>query len=365
MIRVANLAKCFEDKSGRVMAVDDVSFDVAEGELFTLLGPSGCGKTTTLRCIAGLERPSKGEIYIHDRLVFSSSKNTFAPPYKREIGMVFQSYAIWPHMTVLQNVMYPLRSRGHSREEAKRLALEALDKVGLLGFSDRPAPKLSGGQQQRVALARAIAGSPKSLLLDEPLSNLDAKLREEMRGEIRKLQRRLGITALYVTHDQTEALSMSDQIAIMKNGKIVEIGSPQDIYLRPKSDFAANFIGLMNVIPGKRMDTVSRNGIVLQVPFGELHCPLNENAAAGQELVVMVRPENVKVLPTAPFEKKNIWPGRLIDRTFIGESIDCRIAVEGFTLRARIDPHGELKEGHQVFVHIDPSRCVTLATSCS
>jgi iron(III) transport system ATP-binding protein len=239
--------------------------------------------------------------------------------------------------------------------------LEALDKVGLLGFSDRPAPKLSGGQQQRVALARAIAGSPKSLLLDEPLSNLDAKLREEMRIEIRKLQGRLGITALYVTHDQTEALSMSDQIAIMKGGKIVESGSPRDIYLHPKSDFAASFIGLMNVISGKRLDTVSSNGTVLQVPFGVLHCPLNENAAAGQELLVMVRPENVKVLAEAPCAEKNVWPGRLIERTFMGESVDCRIAVKGFTLRARIDPHGELQEGHQVFVYIDPTRCVTLA----
>lgn len=365
MIRVADLVKVFEDGRERVRAVDQVSFEVAQGDMFTLLGPSGCGKTTTLRCIAGLETPLQGEMYIHNTLVFSATKNTFVPPYQREIGMVFQSYAIWPHMTVFQNVVYPIRSRGYSREEAKRRALEALDTVGLSDLSDRPAPKLSGGQQQRVALARAIAGSPKLLLLDEPLSNLDAKLREEMRGEIRKLQKRLGITALYVTHDQIEALTMSDKIAIMNQGKIVEIGSPQDIYLRPKSNFAANFIGLMNVIPGKRKGSAIGNEVVLEIPFGSMRCIVSNNEIKEDELLVLVRPENIKFLPTAPLESKNVWAGELIEKTFLGESVDCQISVGGFLLRAKVDPYSQVREGDKVFVHIDASRCATLAASRS
>ena len=251
MINATDLSKVFLDGAKEVRAVDGVSFTVPAGKLFTLLGPSGCGKTTTLRCIAGLETPSSGEIAIGKSLVFDAKRGMSVPPNKRRIGMVFQSYAIWPHMTVFQNVYYPLKSKGFTRSQAKDRARSALESVGLIELEDRPAPRLSGGQQQRVALARALAGDPEVLLLDEPLSNLDAKLREEMRSGIRSLQKRIQITSLYVTHDQIEALTISDQIAVMHAGKIVEIGSPQDIYLHPKTRFAANFIGLTNIIPGQ------------------------------------------------------------------------------------------------------------------
>ncbi|MPZ77618.1 MAG: ATP-binding cassette domain-containing protein [Deltaproteobacteria bacterium] len=365
MIKVIGLVKVFEDGGGGVRAVDEIEFDVAQGQLFTLLGPSGCGKTTTLRCIAGLERPLKGEIYIHNTLVFSASKNVLLPPYKRDIGMVFQSYAVWPHMTVYQNVAYPLRSRNYSRDEVKRCALEALDTVGLSALSDRPAPKLSGGQQQRVALARAIAGGPRILLFDEPLSNLDAKLREEMRGEIRRLQKRLGITALYVTHDQLEALTISDQIAIMNQGKIVEIGSPQDIYLRPRSQFAANFVGLMNVIPGKKKSRLAANEALLEMPFGQMRCVLNNYQTNGDEIHILVRPENITILLNAPPDTSNVWSGQLVEKTFLGDSLDCQVSMGGFLLRARVDPYSKVKEGDKVFVQIDASRCTTLPANGS
>ena len=218
MIEVNGLLKTFA--GGDVRAVDDVSFTVAAGTIFTLLGPSGCGKTTTLRSVAGLERPDAGSIRLSDETVFSSEGHVFVHPYRRRIGMVFQSYAIWPHMTVMQNVVYPLKGREFGRKEVQERARKALEMVNLGELGDRPAPALSGGQQQRVALARAIAGDPRILLLDEPLSNLDAKLREEMRGQIRQLQRKLGLTSLYVTHDQVEALSLSDVIAIMDGGKL-------------------------------------------------------------------------------------------------------------------------------------------------
>ena len=360
MIKVVGLLKVFEDGGG-VKAVDGVDFEVAQGQLFTLLGPSGCGKTTTLRCIAGLETPLRGEIYIHDTLVFSASKKVFVPSYKRDIGMVFQSYAVWPHMTVFQNVAYPLTSRNYSKDEAKRRALDALDTVGLLGLADRPAPKLSGGQQQRVALARAIAGGPRVLLFDEPLSNLDAKLREEMRTEIRRLQKRLGITALYVTHDQTEALTISDQMAIMNQGRIIEGGSPQDIYLRPKSHFAANFVGLMNVIPGREKSRVTENEAVVETPFGEMRCIRPNNLLNGTGIDVLVRPENVSILLRAPDENSNVWHGELVEKTFLGESLDCQVSIDGFLLRARVDPYCKVKEGDKVFVRIDASRCTALA----
>ncbi|HUK40295.1 MAG TPA: ABC transporter ATP-binding protein, partial [Candidatus Acidoferrales bacterium] len=236
MLTVRNLQKNFVADNGSIQAVDSVSFNVPAGEFYTLLGPSGCGKTTTLQCIAGLEMPDAGEITLDDRLVFSRSANTVVPAHRRDIGMVFQSYAIWPHMTVFENVAFPLL---HGRRRVPRSVvhervMKALQLVQLSGLENRPAPFLSGGQQQRVALARAIVGEPKVLLLDEPLSNLDAKLREEMRFELRDLVLRLHTTTLYVTHDQIEALSMSDHIAVMNSGKIVQEGTPREIYLTPK-----------------------------------------------------------------------------------------------------------------------------------
>src|SRR5438876_8807945 len=245
MLQVTMLRKTFTTERGGVRAVEDVSFTVEEGRFFTLLGPSGCGKTTTLRCVAGLERPEAGTIRLDDAVL--SGPGRFMPTYARDIGMVFQSYAIWPHMTVFDNVAFPLRvarTRPTLLEIRQRVS-QALATVRLEGLQDRAATKLSGGQQQRLALARALVREPKLLLLDEPLSNLDAKLREQMRMELRQLQRTLRLTTLYVTHDQVEALAMSNVVAVMHQGRIMQTGAPREIYERPANRFVAEFIGSM------------------------------------------------------------------------------------------------------------------------
>src|SRR5215218_6126673 len=233
-------------------AVDDVSFRIAAGEIVVLLGPSGCGKTTTLRCIAGLEQPTAGTISIGGDEVAAPERGVHVPPRARNIGMVFQSYAVWPHMTVRQNVNYPLRHRKVPREQADQKVNRVLDLVGLSEYSERPVTQLSGGQMQRVALARALVYEPRILLLDEPLSNLDAKLRLDMRSEIRALQTELGVTALYVTHDQEEALSISDRVMVMAQGRIEQISAPWDLYNRPQTLFVASFVGTSNILPATR-----------------------------------------------------------------------------------------------------------------
>src|SRR5215217_2583279 len=258
MLNVQNLVKTFStsraEKRQRVHAVDDVSLEVKDGELFTLLGPSGCGKTTTLRCIAGLEMPDAGEIAVGDRVLFSSARGVRVPANERGLGMVFQSYAIWPHMNVYKNVAFPLqvlpRRRRPAKQEVRERVERALAVVQLDHLAGRQATDLSGGQQQRLALARALVLEPPLLLLDEPLSNLDAKLREEMRFELKRLQRELGITGIYVTHDQVEALAMSSRVAVMRDGRIEQVDHPRAIYERPKSRFVADFIGTSNFIDG-------------------------------------------------------------------------------------------------------------------
>ena len=277
MINIKNLHVHYESTEGRVHAVRGIDINVERGQFYTMLGPSGCGKTTTLRAVAGLERPSDGTVSINDELVFSGEQHIMVPPYKREIGMVFQSYAIWPHMDVFNNVAFPLQEmKGRfSKAEIREKVLQVLDLVQLSGYEDRPAPFLSGGQQQRLALARALVREPEVLLLDEPLSNLDAKLREETRAEIRDLVKRVGITTIYVTHDQLEALTMSDVIAVMDQGKIVQEGSPIEIYRTPKVRFVADFIGLTNFIEG-RVKQLTTNGDgfgSVETPAGMPHRP--------------------------------------------------------------------------------------------
>ncbi|HEY3167131.1 MAG TPA: ABC transporter ATP-binding protein, partial [Candidatus Binatia bacterium] len=249
-LEVRNLVKIF----GKLTAVDNVSFKVEQGEVVTLLGPSGCGKTTTLRMVAGFEKPNAGEVEIAGRVVVATNRRINVPPEKRDIGMVFQSYAIWPHMTVFENVAFPLNVRRANRQEIKRRVEETLELVGLANFSDRPAILLSGGQQQRVSLARALVYSPSILLLDEPLSNLDAKLREQMRIEIKRLQQQLGFTVLFVTHDQIEAMSLSTRIALMNQGRIEQIGAPQDVYEHPQTPFVEDFLGRSLRFRGKIID---------------------------------------------------------------------------------------------------------------
>jgi iron(III) transport system ATP-binding protein len=356
MIEIEALSKTYG--GGDVKAVDGIGFKVETGSLFTLLGPSGCGKTTTLRCVAGLEKPDSGEIRLFGEHVYSSKSNVFVAPSRRNIGMVFQSYAIWPHMTVFQNVAYPLKGKGWSRKEMRTRALDALKVVDLEGYEDRPAPKLSGGQQQRVALARAMASDPKVFLFDEPLSNLDAKLREEMRGQIRQLQRKLGITSLYVTHDQVEALSISDQIAIMDGGRIIEVGRPRDIYLHPHSKFAAQFVGLTNILPASLKGADDRVGLRLEVPFGELVCTQAETnrPPPDSRVMVLIRPENLRLSIDRMENQPNVWPGKVISSTFLGEFLDVAVSCSGTSLRARISPFSQIHDGADVFLHVAPEQ---------
>ena len=293
MIRIQNLTKTFHTGQETVLAMDDLTVDILPQEFFTLLGPSGCGKSTLLRCIAGLESPDSGEIWIGERLVFSSARKLNLPPNKRQIGMVFQSYAIWPHMTVFRNVAFPLMVRGKDRIEQR--VKDALAMVGLEAQADRYASRLSGGQQQRTAFARAIVAEPDLLLLDEPLSNLDAALREQMRTELRKLQERVRVTTLYVTHDQAKALSMSDRIAVMREGRFVEIATPEDLHVRPRSVFTARFIGGANILDGEliEVDPQGRWSVV-ETGFARLRV---EGAGRPGPARLFLRPENV--LPLA------------------------------------------------------------------
>jgi iron(III) transport system ATP-binding protein len=333
MIVVERLIKTFASKSEKVAAVQDVTFEAKAGELVTLLGPSGCGKTTTLRLVAGLERADSGRIVIGGRAVVDGA-GVFAPPHQRNLGMVFQSYAIWPHMTVLENVAYALEGRRLGREEVRRRALAALATVQLEGFADRPAPRLSGGQQQRVAIARALAGEPAALLFDEPLSNLDAKLRGEMRGEIKRLQRRIGVTSLYVTHDQAEALAISDWIMVMRDGRIVERGRPEDVYRRPRAVFTARFIGDANLIAGRVVEIDRAVGrAAVDTAIGRLiGVDTNGTLNPGDAAMIAIRPEDLTPVVGAP-ANANLLKGIIADTTFTGAAVEAEIKVGDMLLR--------------------------------
>src|SRR5262245_78088 len=285
-IEVENLKVSF----GAVLAVRGVSFTVMHGEQLTLLGPSGCGKTTTLRAIAGLEKPVAGEICIDGAPIYSAARNINVPAEKRGMSMVFQSYAIWPHMTVFDNVAYGLRVRREDAAAIKDKVMRALALVQMQAFADRRASQLSGGQQQRVALARAFVFQPSVLLFDEPLSNLDAKLRADMRIELRELQHRLGITSVYVTHDLEEALAMSDRIVVMRDGLIAQIGPPSDIYNLPRNAFVADFVGSANLVHGRnRSDLAAGDTVALETPGGHIVHGMAHGRAAGAELTFSIR----------------------------------------------------------------------------
>lgn len=307
-------------------AITNVTFDVEESEFLTLLGPSGCGKSTTLRCVAGLETPDEGEIVLRGETLYSRLQGVNKPTQERGLGMVFQSYAIWPHMNVERNVSFPLlatrRRVGLARREISERTLRALETVGLRELAGRSATKLSGGQQQRLALARALASAPPLLLLDEPLSNLDANLREAMRIELKRLQESLGLTVVYVTHDQAEALSLSTRIAVMEEGSIVQIGSPRDIYDNPVSEYVANFVGTSSIIPGI---VISRNnaGGIIRCSFGELSVDSVEPFQAGDHVKIHVRPEHVNLYtkPSIAEDLENTFEGRVITSSYMGDRI--------------------------------------------
>ena len=353
MISATGLVKRYDAKDARKLAVSGLDFTVPDGKLFTLLGPSGCGKTTTLRMIAGLERPTEGRLEIDGEVVFDSASGVYVPPNKRPIGMVFQSYAIWPHMSVIENVAFPLTvgDRKPSRAEARSRALAMLGMVGLADEADRPATAISGGQQQRVALARALVRQPKVLLLDEPLSNLDAQLRERMRAEIRQVQQELGITAVYVTHDQSEALAISDLIMVMDKGAIVETGLPQQIYRFPQAEFTANFIGVANAIDGT-VSSSDGSGVVVQAAAGIVRADPIPELRAGDAVRAFIRPENIEL--SRKRHTPDDWEGVVRYSIYQGDSWDYTVDVNGTDVRVRV--HKERSGlGHGDPVHLRPS----------
>jgi iron(III) transport system ATP-binding protein len=344
-----------------VPAVDGISFTVAQGEHVTLLGPSGCGKTTTLRAIAGLEQPVGGSIRIDGETVFSAAQRRNVPTEKRGVSMVFQSYAVWPHMSVAENVAYGLRVRKLPKMQITEAVERALDLVQMRALADRSAALLSGGQQQRVALARAIAFSPTVLLFDEPLSNLDAKLRAEMRVELRALQRRLGVTSLYVTHDQEEALAISDRVIVMKVGGIEQIGAPEDIYNRPKTRFVADFVGSANLIAGRITAAIMTPGPVdFEVAAGLTLQAWAAHAPHGNESHVAIRTAYIHVGSGTPDGRDNCASGTIRQRLFHGDFIQYIVHWPGGELTVRRPPTELFDEGASVTLSFAREHCILL-----
>jgi ABC-type Fe3+/spermidine/putrescine transport system ATPase subunit len=344
---------------GDVVAVGGVSLSVSQGEHVTLLGPSGCGKTTTLRAIAGLEEPSGGTIRIDGTLVYSAGERRNIPAEKRGISMVFQSYAVWPHMSVFDNVAYGLRVRGATRDELARAVERALDLVQMRDFAGRSAALLSGGQQQRVALARAIAFSPSVLLFDEPLSNLDAKLRAEMRVELRALQRRLGVTSVYVTHDQEEALAISDRVVVMNVGGIEQIGTPEDIYNRPRTRFVADFVGSANLIAGRVRNSNGAGALGFEAGGIALEA-WAAGRPRGDETHVAVRTAYIDVAAGRAEGGPNRVPGTVRQRLFHGDFIQYIIECPLGQLNVRRPPTEVFDEGAEVTLSFAAEHCVLL-----
>jgi iron(III) transport system ATP-binding protein len=368
MPAVAVRAVVKEFGKGSVRAVDGATFDVEQGELLVLLGPSGCGKTTTLRMIAGLEEPDEGDVWLGDRLVSSADRNVFVPTEKRNIGMVFQSYAIWPHMTVFDNVAYPLRVRGVKRAGVQERVGRTLELVGLQGLERRSATDLSGGQQQRVALARAMVFEPRLLLLDEPLSNLDAKLRVHMRTELKHLQQQTGITTVFVTHDQAESMALADRIVVMNRGSIEQIGSPVDIYERPSSQFVSEFVGSINVFEAEVADIRATEpfGALVTVRSGaqwiRVHATADTHLAPGQQVLVSIRPEKLTLQSGRVVGSQlNVWEGRVAAAAYYGDHREYHVEVDDHLLRVTTAAAVVVDRGADVFLACDPSEVTVMA----
>ena len=362
---IEDLRKVFpagKRESHDVNAVDGVSFDIKEGEFFTLLGPSGCGKTTTLRSVAGLEQPTSGRITVDDRVFYDSDKGVNVRVNSRGLGMVFQSYAIWPHMNVYKNVAFPLTVRPRATRPSKAKIRESVERVlsvvHLDHLMDRPATDLSGGQQQRLALARALVMEPPLLLLDEPLSNLDAKLREQMRFELKRLQRDLNITAVYVTHDQVEALTMSSRIAVMNSGKVEQLGKPRDIYNSPASRFVADFIGTSNFCEGIVQSREGAGTYRVKAGPGELIATSDLDLTPGTQVVVSIRPEQITVAD-AKAASVGVWGAEVTARGFMGDVVEHEMQVGDLVLRMRSNPEVSIPPGEKIFIDL-PARWCTL-----
>ena len=342
---------------GAVTAVRDLSLQVRDREFVTLLGPSGCGKTTLLRLIAGFLTPDEGAIRV-DGVTLSSTKGV-VPPERRGMGMVFQSYAIWPHKSVYENVAFGLEVRGVRRGEARERVARVLDLVNLAGLERRFPGELSGGQQQRVALARSLVVEPKILLLDEPLSNLDAKLRERMRWELKELQRRTGITFIYVTHDQAEAMALSDRIAVLHGGVLLQDGPPREVYARPASREVADFMGLVNLLPGRVVRAAADDSLVSVAGGQPVRLRLAAVLEAGAGVQVAIRPESLRPAPEGMALAGGLLRGKVADLTFLGNLIDCHMVLDdGTRVRVQADPDTPLQVGQALRVGFDPHACI-------
>jgi iron(III) transport system ATP-binding protein len=362
MIETYNLTKKF----GKIIAVNNVNLKINQNEIFAIIGPSGCGKTTLLRSIAGLEIPDTGQIIIDNEPVFDANKHIFIPPEKRNIGMVFQIFAVWPHMTVFENVAYPLKHKKLSSDEIKKRVSEVLELVGLSGFESRYPHQLSGGQQQRISLARALIMQPKVILFDEPMSNLDAKLAEKLKIDIKSLIKQLKITAIYVTHDQLEALTVADRIAVMKEGKILEIGTPQELYNNPKHVFTAEFVGVSNKIKGKIIEKYGNSYVKINTSIGNVIGKLLKNDfKIGDDVILFIRVNKIDIYTTTQYikEKDNIFKGKVRVKSFVGENIIYIIEIDGQELRVHAPVNVNIEEGTDVLLTVDPASLVIFKES--
>ena len=367
MLRVERLSKIFDNSTDQIAGgIREASFALEPGTFFTMLGPSGCGKTTTLRCIAGLETPDDGLISIDGRTLFDAKARINVPVEQRAVGMVFQSYAIWPHMTVAENVAFPFtvsKHRRYSRAEIEEHVRRALAIVDLDGFQQRPSTRLSGGQQQRVALARAIVHEPRLLLLDEPLSNLDAQLRDEMRSELKRLQSKIGITTVYVTHDQSEALALSDRIAVIDHGRIKQIGSPQEIYFRPANPFVARFVGATNLLPGRLIGASNGKGAVEVLSGRQIQCLVPQGIDDPASVSVSIRPESISLVARGATSAKagdNCLAGRISGVTFLGAARRVDVESDGVSLHVTTSADLPLPADGEVLLIFAPERTVAL-----
>jgi iron(III) transport system ATP-binding protein len=363
MLSIEGLMKTFRAEHGElVRAVKNIDLEVHEGEVITLLGPSGCGKTTTLRSIAGLERPDSGRITLDGQTVFAPNEVN-VPTYKRPIAMVFQSYAIWPHMTVFENLAFPLKvgKEKFKKPEIEQRVMQALELVKIPELAHRDATQLSGGQQQRVALARALVREPSVLLLDEPLSNLDAKLREEMRLELKELFFRTGITAIYVTHDLLEALVLSDRIVVMNSGVIAQSGTPREVYAHPESQFVAEFMGAGNILYGTAQETLG-DRVNVRLDFGDVVARSNGSISAGSGVLLAMRPDGLTLNRTASSDTGTTSLPCTVDASaFQGSTIEYRVTVGGRGLRVwTTATDEEFERGANAHLHIPPDSCVVL-----
>lgn len=345
-------------KYGDFVAIENLNLEIGDGEALVLLGQSGCGKTSTMRCLAGLEEPSSGRIIIDDVVVFDSEKGINLPPNKRNVGMVFQSYAVWPHMTVFQNVAYSLKLQKLSKSETRDRVMEVLTLVGLEKFADRGASLLSGGQMQRVALARSLVMRPSVLMLDEPLSNLDARLRDRLRVELREIQLRLGLTCVYVTHDQHEAFALADRIALLQGGKIVQIGGPREMYETPASASIAHFLGVSNVMDCESVAAPDGSATAKVTDHGLTIHSAQRAATAPQQMKVCMRAEDLQ-LSAQPSAAANAWKGKVRVAGFQGNDVRYAVELDG---GLELDALGTIKRGEQhevgdsVWVSIDPAQ---------